>query len=459
MPVLNETERADIQGNILRAYGFRYARYSILRVVNPDGARRLLAALLKQNLILSAATWDKTKANKPTSAINVSFTHAGLAAMGLSPEKLATFPREFIQGMAARADHLGDKGPDAPAHWAFGRDPADTHVFVTVCGLTPEAKDEMVAKLYAELAAVGPAVVVTHRLDVAAFPTHREHFGYADGIGQPSIEGSGEEEFPGAGTLTPKGWVPLKAGEFVLGYVGETGQALPVPGGTFGHNGSFMVYRQLAQDVPAFRAFLRSQAERVYHSDAPENVEKLAAKLVGRWRSGCPLSRSPDQDDPAQVKDWKLNNNFSYADDPKGQKCPIGSHIRRMNPRDAEITGLARTHRIVRRGLPYGPQLPEGAPDDGVERGVAFMAINASIEHQFEVLQRDWANNCEFAGLDAADVDPLVGERKEGARFRLLDNEGKTRRMHLARFVTLRGGGYFFIPSLSALHALAEGTA
>jgi Dyp-type peroxidase family len=459
MPVLNETERADIQGNILRAYGFRYARYSILRVVDPAGARRLLAALLAKNLILSAATWDRTKADKPTSAINVFFTHAGLAAMGLSPAKLATFPPEFIQGMAARADLLGDKGPDAPAHWAFGRDSADTHVFVTVCGLTTEAKDEMVAKLYAELAAVGPAVEVTHRLDVAAFPTHREHFGYADGIGQPSIEGSGEPHLPGAGTLTSEGWVPLKAGEFVLGYEGETGSALPVPGGDFGRNGSFMVYRQLAQHVPAFRDFLRKQAERVYHSDSPENVEKLAAKLVGRWRSGCPLSRSPDKDDPAQVKDWQLNNNFSYAGDPKGAVCPIGSHIRRMNPRDAAITGLARTHRIVRRGLPYGPQLPEGAPDDGVERGVAFMAINASIAHQFEILQRDWANDCEFAGLDKDDVDPLIGERREGVRFRVLNDEGKTRRMHLTRFVTLRGGGYFFIPSLTALHALAAGTA
>ncbi len=263
---------------------------------------------------------------------------------------------------------------------------------------------------------------------------------------------------PGAGTLTPEGWKPIKAGEFVLGYEGE-GPPLTVPGGDFGRNGSFLVYRQLAQNVPAFRDFLRKQAEEVYHSDSPENVEKLAAKLVGRWRSGCPLSRSPDQDDPSQMKSPELLNNFSYADDPEGKKCPIGSHIRRMNPRDAKIDGHARTHRIVRRGLTYGPLLPEGAPDDGIERGVAFMAINASIAHQFEVLQRDWANDCEFAGLDKDDVDPLIGERREKARFRLRDHEQKPRRIILNRFVTLRGGGYFFIPSLTALHALAAGTA
>ena len=462
MAVLNETERGDIQGNILRAYGFRFARYSILRVVNPAGARLLLANLLDQKLILSAATWDQQKASKPTSAINVAFTHSGLAAMGVSPEKLATFPAAFAEGMAARAARLGDRGPDAPENWSFGRDPADTHVFVTVCGLTPEAKDEMVAKLYAELAAVGSAVVVTHGLDVAAFANHREHFGYADGIGQPTIEGSGEAEFPGGGTPTENGWVPLKAGEFVLGYEGESDSALPVPAEPLGRNGSFMVYRQLKQDVAAFRHFLKQQAERVYDSDTPENVEKLAAKLVGRWRSGCPISRSPDKDDPAQVKDWQINNDFRYAGDKEGRVCPIGSHIRRMNPRDVKIDGMeapSRTHRIVRRGLPYGPPFAEGAADDGVERGVAFMAINASIEHQFEFLQREWANNGEFAELDSEDVDPIVGERKPGARFRVKLDDGRTKRMGLERFVTLRGGGYFFIPSLSALRALSAGTA
>lgn len=459
MAVLNEAERGDIQGNILRAYGFRYARYSILRIIDPVGARRLLANLLEQHLIVSAATWDRQKAGAPTSAINVSFSYSGLAALGVPPEKLATFPPAFVEGMAARAARLGDRGSDAPEHWAFGRDPADTHVFLTACGRTPEAKEAMLAKLHAELARAGSALTVTHRLDVAAFETHREHFGYVDGIGQPSIEGSGETEYPGAGTPTETGWTPIKAGEFVLGYPGETGTALPVPAAPLGRNGSFMVYRQLAQHVPAFRQFLRTQAARVYEAETPENVEKIAAKLVGRWRSGCPVIRAPERDDPQQVKDWTINNDFRFKDDKDGAVCPIGSHIRRMNPRDASIIGLTRTHRIVRRGLPYGPALLEGAPDDGVERGVAFMAINASIEHQFEVLQRDWANSCEFAGLDPEDVDPICGERKEGARFRLVGAGGNIKRMALPRFVTLRGGGYFFIPSLSALQALAAGPA
>ncbi|MEY2880597.1 MAG: hypothetical protein RLZZ15_2977 [Verrucomicrobiota bacterium] len=464
MAALNETARADIQGNILRAYGFRYGRYSILRIVDRVGARRLLANLLDQKLIVSATTWDRQKAAAPTSAINVSFSHAGLAAMGVSRKKLATFPEEFAEGMAARAELLGDRGPDAPKNWKFGRDPADTHVFVTVCGRTPEARDAMVKQLYAELKKVGPAVKVTHSLDVGALENHREHFGYADGIGQPTIEGSGETEFPGGGTPGEKGgWAPIKAGEFVLGYPGEAPSPVKVPAAPLGRNGSFMVYRQLSQDVPAFRKFLQQQAKSTYDSDAPENVEKLAAKLVGRWRSGCPMSLSPDKDNPQLVKDWGQNNNFRYAADDekhgKGAVCPVGSHIRRMNPRDAKIDGLTRTHRIVRRGLTYGPPFVEGAKGKATDRGVAFMAINASIERQFEFLQREWANNGEFAKLDATEVDPLCGERKAGAQFRVKLDDGRTKRMDLQRFVTLRGGGYFFIPSLTALKALAAGKA
>jgi Dyp-type peroxidase family len=456
MAVLDEAARSDIQGNILRAYGFRYGRYSILRIKDPAGARRLLSQLLDQNLIVSAATWDQD--NKRTSAINVAFSHAGLAAMGVPAGTLATFPPEFIEGMPARAALLGDTGKDAPENWAFGRDPDRTHVFLTVSAKSPSAREEMLQKLLAALAAVGDALEVTHRLDVAALEHAGEHFGFEDGLGQPAIEGSGAPEYPGDGEPVPGGgWRPLKAGEFVLGYEGE-GPCVTTPAAPFGLNGSFMVYRQLAQDVTAFRSFLRDQAAAVY-GEAPDNVELLAAKLVGRWRSGCPISRSPERDDPAQGRDCNVNNDFRYADDEVGRKCPVGSHIRLMNPRDATITGATCTHRIVRRGVPYGPWLEEGAPDDGVERGVAFMAINASIHYQFEFLQREWGNKAEFAGLGTNDVDPLFGQRREGARFQLRRASGLPRSLELPRFVTLRGGGYFFIPSLSALRHLTDGAA
>ncbi len=221
-----------------------------------------------------------------------------------------------------------------------------------------------------------------------------------------------------------------------------------------------MAYRKIEQDVPAFRAFLRAEAERLYGSAAPENVELLAAKLVGRWRSGCPLALSPQRDDPALAEKWGVNNDFRYATDPRGAVCPLGSHIRRMNPRDglpADTATLVKTHRIVRRGLPYGDWLDEGNVEgDGKPRGIAFMAVNASLAYQFELVHEDWTNSGEFAGLDAQDVDPLSGEPREGSRFRIPQASGLAKRIfNLPRFTTLRGGGYFFIPSMTALRFIA----
>ena len=185
----------------------------------------------------------------------------------------------------------------------------------------------------------------------------------------------------------------------------------------------------------------------------PDKEELVAAKLVGRWRSGCPLALRPEKDDESLAGNWMGNNAFGYVHDASGAACPLGSHIRRMNPRDGRIGDtLVRTHRIVRRGLPYGPWLPPGAPDDGKKRGVAFMAINASIRYQFEFLQREWINNGEFTGLSKADVDPFAGEPRNGSRFQILLPNGTPRNIfNLPAFVTLRGGGYYFIPSIKRL--------
>ena len=447
----------DIQGNILRAYGFPFARYEVLRVVDRVGARRLLTSVLDQQLITSAQTWDPDC--KPGVALNVFFSWHGLEAMGLPQSSLSSFPEEFRQGMAARAKRLCDTGRHAPAGWDFGNDPDCNHVFFALYGRTKEDRDRVLETLRGELAAVGSAVEVTHCTDAERLATHREHFGYADGIGQPSITDSGAPVYPGEGTLVDGTWVPLAAGEFVLGYPGETGFAIPTPQpAVLGRNGSFLVYRLLEQHVAEFRAFLKEQAVRVYQD--PSKEELVAAKLVGRWRSGCPLALRPEKDDEELAVNWMENNAFGYVDDAAGAACPLGAHIRRMNPRDGRIGDtLVKTHRIVRRGLPYGPPLPEGAPDDGQKRGVAFMAINASIRYQFEFLQSEWINNGEFAGLSKADVDPFSGEPRAGSRFQIVLPSGRAKNIFdLPAFVTLKGGGYYFIPSLSALRFIAEQT-
>ncbi len=451
-----ENELDDIQGNILRAYGFPFARYEVIRIVDRGAARQLLSRVLDRRLVTTAAAWDP--ASKPPSTLNVFFSWTGLAALGLPEASLGSFPAEFQEGMAARASRLGDTGASAPLHWEFGNDASRNHVFFAVYGRTLDDRDRMLNTLREELAASGPAIEVTHQLDAAMLPNRREHFGFADGIGQPSIEGSGAREYPGDGTLQPDGtWAPLKAGEFVMGWPGETGFAVPMPSPEIlGRNGSFLVYRKLQQHVSTFRNFLDGQSGRLFGAASAANVELLAAKLVGRWRSGCPLAVSPHADDEHLAEDWDRNNDFGYAADPDGTACPYGSHIRRMNPRDGRTGGaLVRTHRIVRRGLPYGSWL-DGNVEDGEERGVAFMAINASIRNQFEFLQREWLNSGEFASLSKNDVDPFAGEPRSGSRFRLPTAAGVPKNIFdLPAFVTLRGGGYYFIPSISALRFIA----
>ena len=226
-------------------------------------------------------------------------------------------------------------------------------------------------------------------LDLDATPPFdyaHDHFGYRDRLSQPVIEGSGDEPTPGSGG-------PLKAGEFILGYPDEDGNVASQPEPEIlRRNGSYAAYRRLEEHVGAFRDFLRE------HGQTPEEQELIAAKLMGRWRSGAPLVLAPEKDDPALGADPQRNNDFNYKEsDPHGYAVPLGSHIRRMNPRDTAANMNRR--RMIRRGATYGPHLPEGAPEDGQERGIAAFVICGSLIRQFEFAQNVWANDKNFHEL------------------------------------------------------------
>src|SRR5262249_2221313 len=195
-------------------------------------------------------------------------------------------------------------------------------------------------------------------------PVPIEHFGYRDGITQPAIEGSGEPVLPGAGVPDAGGWRALKAGEFVLGQPDETGiiPDLPTPP-SFRRNGSVVVLRHLHHHVWAFRDFLRRS------STNAADATLLAAKLMGRWPSGAPLALAAEQDDPVLARDSMRNNDFTYGNDVRGINCPIGAHVRRLNPRSG-LTGpngsSVHRHRLLRQGLPYGSRLSmDASADDG----------------------------------------------------------------------------------------------
>jgi Dyp-type peroxidase family len=384
--------------------------------------------------------------------VAVAFTAAGLEALGLT--SAVGFLAEFREGMTTvpRRTDLGD--PDA-LDW--GCDSRSIHVLLMVFSRSEERRED-------DWRAYQPGgwATVVECFDTFVRKGGFEHFGYKDGISQPRIEGTESSRQTSAAETAAN---TLKPGEFILGYPNEaavlpTSPTVPaaldpydllrtVPSREdlrkdFGRNGTYLVLRQFAQHVEAFNAFLAS---------AGADAERVAAKLVGRWRTGAPLVKAPETDRKALATD----NDFTYYEtDPDGHACPLGAHIRRANPRDSMVNedlGIGpdlaaqeiRRHRIIRRGRLY---------EQGNEKGLFFLCLNANIQDQFEFVQHQWLNSPRFAGLDG-EVDPLVGRRCGAPNRMTLQAAGGSCQVELPRFIELRGGAYFFLPGLRALAFLA----
>jgi Dyp-type peroxidase family len=456
MSKLNET---DIQGFVLRGYNLPFARYVFLHFEDAPRARALIGRLLP--IITTGQRWDH---GKPQRTVNIAFTHRGLAALELPLATLLSFPVEFQQGMKSRAAILGDTGLNAPERWDELWRENRVHAWVAINGQSMAAIETSSASLRSLLLETGGAVELGAQ-DAGAImdggkATTREHFGFTDGFGNPDYLGVERSSQPGQGKLMPDGtWAPLATGELLLGYADEAGElpVAPIPH-ILATNGTFMVYRKLHQNVGTFRAYLKEQSERYGGGE-----EKLAAKFIGRWRDGTPLELSPDRPDPSIVQDPQRNVNFTYGADPEGTRCPIGAHVRRVHPRDAfGFNGrLIDRRRMTRRGVPYGPPAaPDEAASDREERGVIFMALSASLSRQFEFVQQQWI---EY-GNDAHqgnDKDMLMGNHGGQGKFVVQGDTTATNPPFicgsLPNFVELRGGDYFFLPSITALGMIAMG--
>ena len=442
---------ADVQGNLLRGYTYPVAAYLFLHVVDADRARALLARMLEQ--VATAEAWP---AAQPPSVLDIAFTAAGLDALGVS---LASFPDAFREGMAARADRLGDRGPSAPSGWEPGLGTGAAHALVTIHAVDAARLDERREQLRG-VGAAG-AIAIVHEQWAAALTGGRDHFGFFDGIAQPAVEGSGLDARPGDGQPDGAGgWRPVRTGEFLHGHEDEDGGLPEAPAPPFDRNGTFVVWRKLAMDVAAFRRFVAEHGRRF-----PGGPELLAAKLVGRWPDGTPLVRSPHQPDAALAADPRRINDFTFSEDPDGRRCPLGAHLRRAHPRDSPgfFDGrLTNRHRIIRRGRPYGPPLPPGVlDDDGVDRGLVFVCFNADIWRQFETVQALWIDDGDPFGL-GPDKDFLIGEPGgdgEGGKMTIQSHPPDPPYFlrPQPRFVTTRGGEYLYRPSMTGLRALAGG--
>jgi Dyp-type peroxidase family len=473
----------DVQG--LVRFGYKHlkaARYVLVRVRD----RRAAQAWLAHAQVTSAEYVQPP----PSSALHVALTAEGLASIGVPAAVRRAFSPEFLGGMAdePRARRLGDVGANDPSSWEWGGRAGVPHVLVMWFTRDGATLDGFVTQ------SMGPAFA-------AAFDVQRmlgtsdldgiEPFGFIDGLSQPAIDWDQTTD-PASRALDYSDVAAL--GEFLLGYeygkytdrplvtANASSALLPAAADDpamkdVGRNGTYLVFRQLRQDVRAFWRFLHDATG----GDAAA-LDRLSSAMVGRTRTGQPLVRPTD--------DASMNA-FTFADDPGGVRCPLGAHIRRANPRNADYpgrpTGLSkllaslgasskgfrddlvspvRFHRVVRRGREYGSTLsPEDAlqpaPPDDPERGIHFVCLNANIGRQFEFLQNAWLMNSGFADL-RGETDPLVGGREGIAGCPAAGDFTMPRRgaaadrvTGLPQFVTVTGGEYFFLPGLSALRYLA----
>jgi deferrochelatase/peroxidase EfeB len=491
----------NIQGNILTSYeGMTHGCLLFLQFTSAAEGRNFLGEIAGRITIESDGPRKRTlkkrkvpKVRKVPLAINLALTRHGLETLGLSPSQMRAFPKEFREGMEQRAGLLGDTRSNHPDHWTlppwnWPDHPGEALGIRRVRLATIDAVVQLQAAieklgakkyqftddnhemnashwLYEEVKRIaamrGVTLLSVQTLrrkykDKLASDRQRyveEHFGYADGFSQPRVVRKPRDRKRDE----------ISHGELLLGYRDDRGDRRSNVGAkdelaTLLKDGSFLVMRKLQQHVGRFREFLDRESAR-----QPISREHLQAKLVGRHTDGTPL-----------VGNGGSLNDFDYADDPKGDACPLQAHIRRSNPRTvlkdlspppqtgrqepewAEIR--RRVPRIMRRGFSYGPRLDPDRSDDGTDRGLVFMAYNASISEQFEVVQR-WISGANSTGVFSAQDDPLLGippqlGQDRTIRFR---HEGQVIRCRRdsESFVTLNWGMYLFAPSIAGLAALA----
>jgi len=442
----------DVQGNIVRPYGFGFARHLLVTIKSAAQAREALSKLLPQ--VTTGKDWGSTR---PATTVNIALSFAGLEALHVPDASLNSFPFAFRSGMKRRALILGDTGRSAVEAW----DPhwrGSVHALVSIHAQRPDALDPRDKEVRSALDAGftvndkenGAVLVVNGQ------PTKKEHFGYTDGIGQLEIEGFGTKKTTGDGKIAKNGWASVAPGELLLNYKNESGEypEAPTPH-VLGENGTFAVFRKLEQHVALFREYLDRHGKAY-----PGGREKLAAKFVGRWRDGTPLALSPDRQNPDLAADETKNNDFRYDGDGDGARCPLGAHIRRARPRDAMGFGgkLADARRIMRRGLPYGLWAPEDGPVDATPRGILFYAFNVDYERQFEFVQQQWLNYGNHFG-QGNDKDVLLGDH-DGTGKAVIQAVSPGEPPYLCtglqRFVDMRGGEYFFMPGMRALEWIAN---
>ena len=526
-----QLELADIQGNILSAYGrlgFPKGRFLLLHVAEGRAGRTVLQMLRRQ--VTTAMRWPSAREvyppgtiyqKRPEVALNFAFTFRGLLALGVPIRTLRAMPDEFLDGMAARADILGDSHP-SPIGGVWDPvwlEPRRVHILVTLNaqmgadGQAVPRLDEMTREIVAlcEATEGGVTVLSGHRnadprwQDLSALlapagegqwqPTPMEHFGFVDAIGDPVFAGQMPperlaQEVVGQGKLLPdQSWAPLATGEFLLGHPDES-QEIPAAGLPldFSRNGTFFAYRKLHQNIAAFHGWIARTAEQYAAiMDVPldEAAETLKAKMAGRWSNGVPLMLTTSWTEAREIGERLARAvatgdhatrqaierqfvDFTFREDGQGARCPLNSHLRRSNTRDMLDPYLSSEDPKKRNGSVLNNRrrilrrgLPYGSGDDDLgEHGIVMLAGCASLSRQFEFVQQQWMQY----GLDfnsGNDTCPIIGNHDAESKFVIAAEADSSKPPFICsgmpQFVETRGGEYFFVPSMTSLRMIATG--
>ncbi|KAK7437243.1 dye-decolorizing heme-containing peroxidase [Stygiomarasmius scandens] len=439
----------DIQGDILIGMRKHKERFFFFSIEDAATFKSKLSSDIK-SLITSTNQILPEAQPQVDTAVNIAFSSRGLKALNVT-DNLGD--ANFTNGQLVDAGSLGDPGT---SNWV----PAFTQT--NIDGVFLLASDD-VQKIDDQLANItsilGSSINEVYRLDGAARPGNElghEHFGYLDGVSQPTISSDGS--LPGQAVVPP--------GEILVGTEGDTITSRP----SWATGGSFLAFRQLQQKVPEFNKYVQDHALNVPELSDEENADLFGARLIGRWKSGAPIDLSPLHDDPDLGGDNMRNNNFTFAhpeipgfDITTNQTfCPFSAHIRKTRPR-ADLQSEDTGRHIIRAGTPYGPEVTDderasnkSSTDPSLERGLAFVAYQSVIANGFGFIQRTWADNPNFSKSNTG-VDPIIG-RIEGSAADAPRNITGTDPLDFDKsfildidFVVSRGGEYFFSPPISAL--------
>jgi len=400
---------------------------------------------------------------------NIAFASRGLTKLGITGPDMPGGPQSaFALGQQVDAiTHLGDPVDASKKLTTWKPEFLSNNIdgVFLVTGPSTDLVDDRVQKL---LSILGYSIIVLLEVEGKVRPgaeAGHEQFGFLDGISIPAVKGVNDATaHPGEDIVDPSN---ILVGHASASPTGTNPPTATSPSWTT--DGSFLVFRKLQQLVPEFHAQSATLAKGLQTSIPGITPEFLEARMVGRWKSGAPLDLVPIQDDPTLGGDPQRNNNFDYSDDLQQVKCPYAAHVRKTNPRAGtgiipRQTGIL-PRLMIRQGIAYGPETTINERRSGkteYDRGLLFVAYQASIEQSFQFVQRAWANSTTFPPntdkIVTPGTDPIIGQVSGAPSFQTQNIINRTggetdpaNVVTLTTHVVPQGGEYFFVPPINSI--------